>query len=112
MAERANPITVVSSNFLAPYTVELMINNLFSISYNFTVTDVAGKVVFKCEYLTFGRRVLLNAARKPILLFQKKMHKKLTLGNEKYALTVYPNVDQAFVVTLVLIMRLTREIDM
>uniref|UniRef100_A0A251S4E7 Putative tubby C-terminal-like domain-containing protein n=1 Tax=Helianthus annuus TaxID=4232 RepID=A0A251S4E7_HELAN len=50
-----------------------MINNLFSISYNFTVTDVAGKVVFKCEYLTFGRRVLLNAARKPILLFQKKL---------------------------------------
>lgn len=40
-----------------------------------------------------------------------QMHRKLTIGSEKFTLMVYPNVDQAFVVALVLIMKLTRDIN-
>ncbi|KAJ0691532.1 putative tubby-like protein [Helianthus annuus] len=64
---------------------------------------------FKVKGDLFGESCTIYARDGNIIA---KMHKKLTLGNEKYALTVYPNVDQAFVVTLVLLMRLIREIDM
>uniref|UniRef100_A0A251S453 Putative tubby C-terminal-like domain-containing protein n=2 Tax=Helianthus annuus TaxID=4232 RepID=A0A251S453_HELAN len=38
--------------------------------------------------------------------------KHLSIGQEKFGVLIYPEVDHAFIVALVLIMKLTRDIDL
>ncbi|KAF7142318.1 hypothetical protein RHSIM_Rhsim05G0227700 [Rhododendron simsii] len=78
-----NPAAIVSPQFCAPYSVDLTILG--------------------------HRRTLLDAAGNPILTLQRKMHKKLSvqglvLGKDNFAVTVFPNVDYAFIVALVVVL--------
>ncbi|KAJ3669423.1 hypothetical protein LUZ60_011373 [Juncus effusus] len=55
------------------------------------------------------RRVICDPAGIPIVSMQQKMHLKHTLtnmitGKDAFGLTVYPNVDFAFVVAIIVIL--------
>nr|GEV55255.1 retrovirus-related Pol polyprotein from transposon TNT 1-94 [Tanacetum cinerariifolium] len=72
-----NPITVVSSRFLASNTSDLTISRtLWTLSKrNFTVTNASGRIMFKVKTKFFslnGRKLLFDAAGNPILSFQRK----------------------------------------
>ncbi|XP_038905051.1 protein LURP-one-related 10 [Benincasa hispida] len=77
-APLANPVAVVSPQFIAPYPVDLTITKkLMTLAEgSFSVTDVNGTVMFKVKGSVFSlhdRRVLLDSAEKPIISFQQKL---------------------------------------
>ncbi|KAK1437163.1 hypothetical protein QVD17_02949 [Tagetes erecta] len=144
-------MSIVSSNFVAPYPVELTITRKWFSLFggSFTVTDVKGKAMFKM--LRFENRWLAlrgdSSSSKDIIfninqssLIQVKSSLNVFLGNndkvrgiydfkvkggwfdqsctiyardgttiiakmENNVVTVYPNVDQAFIVALIVIMK-------
>ncbi|GJS55228.1 protein LURP-one-related 15 [Tanacetum coccineum] len=111
-AQMSNSDTIVSPQFLAPYPVDLTITRkemTFSLG-NFSVTDANGNVVFKVKPTKFSvrdRHSLLDAADNPILSFQKMMHKKYnvhTVQIDTFDVIVNPNVNYAFIVTLIVIL--------
>ncbi|KAM5560604.1 hypothetical protein ABKV19_021654 [Rosa sericea] len=74
----SNPITVVSSQFLASYPVDLYISEkLITIKEGaFTVTNVDGEVMFTVKGSFFSlhdTRQLLDSAGTPILTFRQKI---------------------------------------
>ncbi|URE07587.1 BTB POZ domain containing protein [Musa troglodytarum] len=78
------PVVVVGPQFCAPHVVDFTVTRkAFSWTGNdFTVTDVNGNVVLKVKGVYFslrGRRVLLDAAGKPLLTLQQKVEPLLFL---------------------------------
>ncbi|XP_061357867.1 protein LURP-one-related 10 [Gastrolobium bilobum] len=74
----AVPTTVIGPQYCAPYPVDLaVVKKVMTISDgNFVVTDVNGNIVFKVKgsLLTLrDRRVLIDAAGKPIVTLRRKM---------------------------------------
>ncbi|KAF8397163.1 hypothetical protein HHK36_016070 [Tetracentron sinense] len=74
----ANPVAVIGPQFCAPYPVDLtIVRKLMTITDgNFAVTDVNGNIIFKVKgtFLSLrDRRVLLDAAGKPIVSLQQKI---------------------------------------
>lgn len=74
----ANPFSIISSHFCAPYPIDLaIIRNVLTISDgNFVVTDINGNIVFKVKgaFLSVhDRRVLLDGAGNPIVTFKQKV---------------------------------------
>lgn len=81
----ANPSAVISSQFCAPYPVDLVIaRKLLKLSEgNFGVTDVNGNLMFKVKGKFFSlrdRRILLDAADNPIVSFQQKVTYLILFG--------------------------------
>ncbi|PWA92991.1 hypothetical protein CTI12_AA075960 [Artemisia annua] len=73
-----NPITIISSRFLASNPLDLsIIRNPFTLTRgNYTVTDADGRVMFEVQGSLFSlvsRRVLLDAAGTPILTLQRQL---------------------------------------
>ena len=71
----ANPVSIVSPHFCAPYPVDLAVV-LTKTDGNFVVTDINGNIVFKVKgaFLTIrDRRVLLDATGKPIVTLKQKV---------------------------------------
>ncbi|EOY04532.1 Uncharacterized protein TCM_019770 [Theobroma cacao] len=158
-----NPIVVIREQFLAPYPVELKIQQkVFTLAENnFDVTDANGSLIFKVKGKLFSirdRRVLLDAAGNPLVSLKQKiltvhrrwqvfrgesnssndllfmpdfrikggwhesectiyagetmiaqMHRKHSLqtvvfDTDNFGVTACPNVDFAFIVTLVVIL--------
>ncbi|XWS09473.1 hypothetical protein CRYUN_Cryun40dG0087600 [Craigia yunnanensis] len=74
----ANPVSIVSPHFCAPYPVDLaIVRKVLTITDgNFVVTDINGNIVFKVKgaFLTIhDRRVLLDAAGNPIVTLKQKL---------------------------------------
>ncbi|XVF37452.1 hypothetical protein REPUB_Repub20aG0013100 [Reevesia pubescens] len=74
----ANPVSIISPHFCAPYPVDLaIVRKVFTITNgNFVVTDINGNIVFKVKgafLTTRNRRVLLDAAGHPIVTLRKKV---------------------------------------
>ncbi|XP_062094837.1 protein LURP-one-related 15-like [Humulus lupulus] len=80
----AHPVTVVGSQFMAPYPVELVIaEKMLTLKEGtFTVTDTQENIIFKVKGSIFSlhdRRTLLDPTDKPILSFRQKimtMHRR------------------------------------
>lgn len=78
------PVTVVGSQFCAPYPVDLsVVRKLLKVTEgNFAVTDVNGNVMFTVKGKFFSlhdKRVLLDAAGTPLLTLKQKaltMHRR------------------------------------
>ncbi|XVF37481.1 hypothetical protein REPUB_Repub20aG0011900 [Reevesia pubescens] len=74
----ANPVSIISPHFCAPYPVDLaIVRKVLTITDgNFVVTDINGNIVFKVKgaFLTIrDRRVLLDAAGHPIVTLKRKL---------------------------------------
>ena len=74
----ANPVSIISPHFCAPYPVdpEIVRKVLAITDGNFVVTDIHENIVFKVKgaFLTIrDRRVLLDAAGKPIVTLKQKV---------------------------------------
>lgn len=74
----ANPVTVVSPQFLAAYPVDLVITEkMMTIKEGaFTVSDVNGNLMFNIKGSLFSlhdRRVLVDNAGNPIVSFRQKV---------------------------------------
>ncbi|MBA0798227.1 hypothetical protein Gohar_008840, partial [Gossypium harknessii] len=74
----ANPVSIISSHFCAPYPIDLaIIRNVLTISDgSFVVTDINGNIVFKVKgaFLSVhDRRVLLDGAGNPIVTLKQKL---------------------------------------
>ncbi|MBA0634178.1 hypothetical protein Godav_029484, partial [Gossypium davidsonii] len=74
----ANPVSIISSHFCAPYPIDLaIIRNVLTISDgSFVVTDINGNIVFKVKgaFLSVhDRRVLLDGAGNPIVTLKQKV---------------------------------------
>ncbi|XVF65894.1 hypothetical protein PTKIN_Ptkin09bG0287500 [Pterospermum kingtungense] len=74
----ANPVSIISPHFCAPYPIDLaIIRKVLTITDgNFVVTDINGNIVFKVKgaFLTIrDRRVLVDAAGNPIVTLKKKL---------------------------------------
>ncbi|EOY04531.1 Uncharacterized protein TCM_019769 [Theobroma cacao] len=72
-----NPIVVIGEQFLAPYPVELKIQQkIFTLAENnFDVTDVNGSLIFKVKGKLFSirdRRILLDAVGNPLVSLKQK----------------------------------------
>ncbi|KAK6279603.1 hypothetical protein POUND7_019870 [Theobroma cacao] len=73
-----NPIVVIGEQFLAPYPVELKIQQkIFTLAENnFDVTDVNGSLIFKVKGKLFSirdRRILLDAVGNPLVSLKQKI---------------------------------------
>ena len=83
-APLAQPISVVSSQFLASFPVNLYISEK-SWTFKegaFTVTDVDGKIMFKVQGSILSlhdTRKLLDSAGTPMLTFRQKVHYTKTI---------------------------------
>ena len=74
----SNPIVVIGEQFIAPYPVDLKIQQkVFTLAENnFDITDVNGNLIFKVKGKFFSIRdlcVLLDTAGKPLLSFKQKV---------------------------------------
>ncbi|MCI81390.1 protein LURP-one-related 15-like, partial [Trifolium medium] len=74
----ALPTTIIGPQYCAPYPLDLtIVKKVMTVSDgNFAVTDVNGKIVFKVKgsLLTLrDRRVLVDAAGKPITTLRRKV---------------------------------------
>ncbi|XWS09471.1 hypothetical protein CRYUN_Cryun40dG0087400 [Craigia yunnanensis] len=74
----ANPLSIISPHFCAPYPVDLaIVRKVLAITDgNFVVTDIDGNIVFKVKgaFLTIhDRRVLVDAAGNPIVTLKQKL---------------------------------------
>ncbi|KAF2306509.1 hypothetical protein GH714_018873 [Hevea brasiliensis] len=109
-----SPVAVIGPQFLAQYPVDLKVaTKLLALGEcNLGVTDVNGTLIFKVKSKLLSirdRRYLLDAAGNILATFQQKMHRKHTLSTvvfdaDNFGVTVYPNVDCAFIVALVVIL--------
>ncbi|KAG5550711.1 hypothetical protein RHGRI_015611 [Rhododendron griersonianum] len=109
-----HPVAIISRQFCAPYPVDITIaSKLLTINKgNFTATDVNGNVMFRIKgrfFTLHGRHILLDAAGNPMLTLQHKMHRNNiihlpVIGRDSFSVTVYPNVDYAFIVALVVVL--------
>ncbi|XVF65904.1 hypothetical protein PTKIN_Ptkin09bG0288200 [Pterospermum kingtungense] len=75
---QSDPIVVVGEQFLAPYPVDLKIQQkvLTIAENNFDITDVNGTPIFKVKGKLFSirdRRVLLDAAGNPLVSLKQKI---------------------------------------
>ncbi|KAG1338099.1 hypothetical protein COCNU_04G004050 [Cocos nucifera] len=108
------PVVVVGPQFCAQYPVDFTVveKALHITDGNFAVTDVNGNVAFKVKGKMFSlrdRRVLLDNAGNPILSMQQKMRRQHTLknamlGKDMFGVTIYPNIDYAFIIALIVIL--------
>ncbi|XVF29667.1 hypothetical protein REPUB_Repub15cG0141600 [Reevesia pubescens] len=78
----ANPIVVIGQQFLAPYPIDLKIQQkVFTLAENnFDITDVNGNIIFKVTGKLFSihdRRTLLDAAGNPLVSLKQKVKGKL-----------------------------------
>ncbi|KAG0457695.1 hypothetical protein HPP92_022852 [Vanilla planifolia] len=107
-------VVVVSPQFCAPYPVDLTATKR-SISLtdgDFGVTDVNGNTIMRVKGTLLSlrdRRVLFDAAGNPLVSMHQKMSrhytaKNIVLGKEAFGISIYPNVDYAFVVSLIVIL--------
>ncbi|CAN1134168.1 Protein LURP-one-related 15 [Linum perenne] len=97
-APQSPPVVVISSSFVAPYPVELTV---VTVDRDATVTDINGTVIFRMnsERLTLHRRrTLMDPSGKVLVTMLRKMYSTET---ESYKVTIYPNVDYAFIICLV-----------
>ncbi|XWS22115.1 hypothetical protein CRYUN_Cryun29cG0006800 [Craigia yunnanensis] len=74
----SNPIVVIGEQFLAPYPVDLKIQQkVFTLAENnFDITDVNGNLIFKVKGKFFSirdLRVLLDAAGNPLVSLKQKI---------------------------------------
>uniref|UniRef100_A0A2N9HK92 Tubby C-terminal domain-containing protein n=1 Tax=Fagus sylvatica TaxID=28930 RepID=A0A2N9HK92_FAGSY len=109
---QSTPVPIIGVEYCAsadPLQL-VMVKEILHISDgNFEVTDSVDNVVFnvKGKIATLrGRRVLYDAAGNPIVTIRKKMCKMETTGSiflnkNKYSVTVNPNMDSAFIVSLI-----------
>ncbi|KAF7825460.1 protein LURP-one-related 10-like [Senna tora] len=71
------PTAVIGTQYCSPYPVDLaIVRKVMTLADKFTVTDINGNVVFKLQgsLLTLrDRRVLLDAAQKPIVTLRRKI---------------------------------------
>ncbi|XVF29660.1 hypothetical protein REPUB_Repub15cG0141200 [Reevesia pubescens] len=73
----ANPVSIISPYFCAPYPIDLVIvRKVLSITDgNFVVTAINGNIVFKVKGASLNpndRRVLIDAAGNPIVTLKQK----------------------------------------
>ncbi|XVF29665.1 hypothetical protein REPUB_Repub15cG0141500 [Reevesia pubescens] len=73
----ANPIVVIGQQFLAPYPIDLKIQQkVFTLAENnFDITDVNGNIIFKVKGKLLSihdRRTLLDAAGNPLVSLKQK----------------------------------------
>ncbi|KAJ3669422.1 hypothetical protein LUZ60_011372 [Juncus effusus] len=107
-------VRVVDPQFCVPYVVNLTVTKkkLSLSDGDFSVKDVNGNLLMKVQGRIFSlreRRVLCDPAGIPIISMQQKMNQNHTLtnivfGKDEFGLTVYPNVDFAFVVAIIVIL--------
>lgn len=74
----SNPVVVVSSQFLAPYPVDLVISEkLMTLKEgSFAVSDVNGDIMFSVKGSVFSlhdKRILVDSAGTPIVTFRQKV---------------------------------------
>lgn len=74
----SSPVVVVSSQFLAPYPVDLVISEkLMTLKEgSFAVSDVNGDIMFSVKGSVFSlhdKRVLVDSAGTPIVTFRQKV---------------------------------------
>ncbi|XVF29663.1 hypothetical protein REPUB_Repub15cG0141500 [Reevesia pubescens] len=74
----ANPIVVIGQQFLAPYPIDLKIQQkVFTLAENnFDITDVNGNIIFKVKGKLLSihdRRTLLDAAGNPLVSLKQKI---------------------------------------
>ncbi|XVE84383.1 hypothetical protein DITRI_Ditri17bG0007900 [Diplodiscus trichospermus] len=74
----ANPVSIISPHFCAPYPIDLaIVRKVLTITNgNVVVTDINDNIVFKVKgaFLTIhGRRVLLDATGNPIVTLKMKL---------------------------------------
>ncbi|KAI3671750.1 hypothetical protein L1987_87130 [Smallanthus sonchifolius] len=83
------------------------------------ITDINHKVLLKvkpCNTTFHFERALLHADGRLIVRLRDKMHKKhkskkVKLDKNKFMVTIYPNVDYAFVVALIAIVDAMKTVD-
>ncbi|OIT07933.1 hypothetical protein A4A49_10464 [Nicotiana attenuata] len=112
--EGANQTVVIGSQFCSPQPLQLSIKKkvYFCAGHGYQVKDGYGNFVFTIENLLgfFSSKVLVfDAADIPILTLKSKMNKNYTagsifLGRDKFMVKVNPNVDYAFIVSLIVIL--------
>ncbi|GKD33221.1 ribonuclease H-like domain-containing protein, partial [Tanacetum coccineum] len=115
--QMVHPVLIVSSRYMTSDWNSLLdlviVREPFNLSKgNFTFTNSNGRVMFnvKGDLLSLAdRRVLCDVNGTPILSFQRKMQKKhslesIALRKDTFGVRVFPNVDYAFIVALVLIL--------
>ncbi|GER55749.1 hypothetical protein STAS_33439 [Striga asiatica] len=108
------PTAVISPQFCVGYPVDLtIVRKMLTLSEgNFGVTDVNGNLMFKVKGKLLSlheKRTLLDAAGNSIVTFRQKMKRNhtaqsLLLGKDNFGVTVYPNVDYAFIVALIVLL--------
>ncbi|KAI3514987.1 hypothetical protein L1887_13735 [Cichorium endivia] len=94
---------------MAPYQFDIIVE--INSSGNLVITDITHKIMLKvrpCDTSFHYQRVLLDAFDKPIVMIREKMYKldsseNAKFSKDKFMVTIYPNVDYAFVVTLIAI---------
>ncbi|KAJ9547702.1 hypothetical protein OSB04_020245 [Centaurea solstitialis] len=103
------PVSVIGPQFVLPYQLEVMVDRYSS--GNFVITDTNQKIMLKVKpYNRSNHRqlLLLDADDRPVAMLREKMHEMQPTDNVKFSknkfmVTIYPNVDYAFVVTLIAI---------
>ncbi|GJX16731.1 LURP1-like domain-containing protein [Tanacetum coccineum] len=104
----AQPVYVIGSQFMAPYPFDLIVD--LNSGGNLVITDMNYKVLLKVKSrnTTFHHgRMLLHADGTPIVRHREKA--KFDKG--KFVVTISPNVDYAFVITLIAIVDAMKNID-
>ncbi|GJW23964.1 LURP1-like domain-containing protein [Tanacetum coccineum] len=113
----AQPVYVIGSQFMAPYPFDLIVD--LNSGGNLVITDMNYKVLLKVKSrnTTFHHgRMLLHADGTPIVRLREKMRKmkkskKAKFDKGKFVVTISPNVDYAFVITLIAIVDAMKNID-
>nr|XP_025888687.1 protein LURP-one-related 15-like [Solanum lycopersicum] len=78
---------------------------------DFVVSDMNGNFMFKVKGNSFGwhdKRLILDATDNPWITLKQKMHKiiiakSLLFGKDNFMVTMYPNIDQAFIDSLIVV---------
>ncbi|KAI3781395.1 hypothetical protein L2E82_11409 [Cichorium intybus] len=105
----SSPVSVIGAQFLAPYQFDIIVD--INSSRNLVITDTNHKIMLKvkrCGASFHDQLLLVDVDDKPIVMIRDKMHKMESPENgksvkDKFMVTIYPNVDYAFVVTLIAI---------
>ncbi|KAI3514988.1 hypothetical protein L1887_13736 [Cichorium endivia] len=102
-APLSSPVSVIGTQFMTQDQFDIIVET--NSSGNLVITDINHKIMLKvkpCDTSFHYQRVLLDAFDKPIVLIREKdSSKNAKLGKDNFMVTIYPNVDYAFVVTLI-----------